>query len=271
MKRLLILSIIVGMISTTCTKDIHLNLQNGAGLIVIEGNITDLPGPYTVYLSKTVTYYDSANSTPVSGGKVKISDNAGNTDSLIEVSPGTYHTTFISGVAGRTYHLSVNTGGKQYDAYSTMPPPVPIDSIGILRFNDPSGKSRVVPAIVFLDPPIVNNYYNAYLYYNGTKLTKPNANNDVQSNGLPIEIAFLPDSTINKFDTLSAELDAIDLPIYNYWNSLGQGTLNQGSAAPANPTTNLSNNALGYFSAYSPTYSHTIVIDTSAIGYHSIH
>ena len=271
MKRLIILSIIVGIIATACKKDIHLNLGNSSGLIVIEGNITDLPGPYTVYLSKTVTYYDTSNGTPVSGGKVKISDNAGNTDSLIEVKPGTYHTTFITGVPGRTYHLSVNTGGQQYDAYSTMPPPVAIDTLGILRFNDFSGKNMDIPTFVFLDPASATNYYNSYLYYNGKRQNKANPFNDVGSNGIPIEIGILPDSTVKKNDTLFTELDAIDLPVFNYWNSLTQSTTNPGAAAPANPTSNISNNALGYFSAYSPTFSHTIVIDTSAVGYHTIH
>lgn len=270
MKRLLILSVIAGLITASCKKDIHLNLQNGSGLIVIEGNITNLPGPYTVLLSKTVTYYDTSNGTPVSGGKIKISDNVGNTDSLIEVSPGTYHTTSITGVPGRTYHLSVNTGGKQYDAYSTMPSPVAIDTIGILTFNV-FGKHQIIPTIVFLDPPVVVNYYNAYLYYNNKKLNKPNPNNDVQVDGMPIEMGLATDSTIKINDTISAELDAIDLPMYNYWNSLTNSTTSNGAAAPANPTTNLSNNALGYFSAYSPTFSHTIVIDSTAIGYHTIH
>jgi hypothetical protein len=58
--------------------------------------------------------------------------------------------------------------------------------------------------------------------------------------------------------------------MFNYWNSLTTTTLSNGSAAPANPISNISNNALGYFSAYSPTFSHTIVTDSSAIGYHTI-
>ena len=269
MKRLLILAIVSGLITAACKKDIHLNLQNGSGLLVIEGNITNLPGPYTVYLSKTVTYYDTSNGTPVSGGQIKISANTGNTDSLIEVSPGTYHTTSITGVPGRTYHLSVYTGGKQYDAYSTMPPPVAIDSIGILTFNI-FGRKQIIPAIVFLDPPVVLNYYNAYLYFNGKKQNKPSPDNDVGTNGMPMELTLATDSSIKVNDTLYGELDAIDLPMFNYWNSLTTTTLSNGSAAPANPISNISNNALGYFSAYSPTFSHTIVTDSSAIGYHTI-
>ena len=115
MKRLIILSIIAAVIAASCKKDVHLNLQNAAGLLVIEGNINNSPGPYTVYLSKTVTYYDSNLIAPVSGGKIKISDDAGNTDSLTEVSPGTYQTHTILGTVGRTYHCLLYTSPSPRD------------------------------------------------------------------------------------------------------------------------------------------------------------
>jgi hypothetical protein len=78
------------------------------------------------------------------------------------------------------------------------------------------------------------------------------------------------DSAIRLYDTLQAELDVMDLPMYNYWYSLDNSTLNSQTAAPANPTSNISNNVLGYFSAYSATLSNIIVSDTSAVGYHTI-
>ena len=46
------------------------------------------------------------------------------------------------------------------------------------------------------------------------------------------------------------EIDHIDEKVYNYWFSLSQN-VNDATAAPANPVTNLSNGALGYFSAFS--------------------
>jgi hypothetical protein len=284
MKRLIILSFIIALVSVSCTKNIHLNLQNAAGLLVIEGNINNQPGPYTVYLSKTATYYDSNNIVPVSGGRITISDDAGMRDSLIEVSPGTYHTTTITGTVGRTYHLSVNSGGKQYDAYSKMNPSVPIDSVGILTLSF-FGRSQSRVYILYKDPAAVSNFYKGLLYVSSyyspadsaahvvrssPKQTKVNALNDNLNNGLTTETFMRTDNDLNKFDTVTAELDAIDQPMYNYWNSLNSSTLSSQSAAPANPTSNISNNALGYFSAYGVAYSHTIVRDTSAAGFHRI-
>jgi hypothetical protein len=202
----------------------------------------------------------------VSGGKITISDDAGNKDSLIEVTPGTYHTTAITGTVGRTYHLSVNSGGKQYDAMSMMPPPVPIDSIGALSYN--LGKVQSISFIIFQDPAGILNYYNAFVYINGKKQHKANPDNDVGSDGLPIQLFLSTDSAFKSPDTLFVELDAIDLGMYNYWNSLTGTTLNSQTAAPANPITNISNNALGYFSAYSATRSHRVVVDP--FGFHRI-
>ncbi|MCW3126192.1 MAG: hypothetical protein JWO03_1850, partial [Bacteroidetes bacterium] len=77
-----------------------------------------------------------------------------------------------------------------------------------------------------------------------------------------------PDFFINENDTIQMELDAIDKPVYEYFNTLNESTINSLSAAPANPPSNFSNNALGYFSAYSPTTSHHIVADHT--GFHRI-
>ena len=284
MKRLIILSFIVALISASCTKNIHLNLQNAAGLLVIEGNINNQPGPYTVYLSKTLTYYDSNNIVPVSGGHITISDNLGNKDSLIELSPGTYQTSSITGTVGRTYHLSVSSGGKQYDAYSTMNPPVPIDSIGILTLTF-FGKTQSRAFVQYHDPANVTNYYKGFLYISTyyspadsavhlvrgpAKQAKVIAVNDYLNNGLTAEVFMRSDIDFNRWDTVTAELDAIDQPMYNYWNTLNTATLSTQSAAPANPTSNISNNGLGYFSAYSIALSHSVVIDSSAHGFHRI-
>lgn len=268
MKRLIFLSVLIAVISASCTKNIHLNLQNASGLLVIEGNINDQPGPYIVLLSNTVTFYDTDKVVPVSGGKIIISDNAGNRDSLTEVSPGTYRTSTIVGMVGRTYHLSVNSGGKQYDAYSTMAPPVPIDSLGILSITF-FGRTQTRPFIQYQDPASVANYYNGVLYVNHNKQYKLNPSSDALNNGLLTQTFLRIDSDgFNLHDTVQAELDAIDQPMYNYYNSLNSSTLSSQTAAPANPVTNISNNALGYFSAYSATRSHTIVIDS--VGFHRI-
>ena len=279
MKRLLILAIAAALITTACKKDVHLNLQNGSGLLVIEGNINDQAGPYTVLLSRTITFYDSNNVVPVSGAGVTLADDAGNKDSLIEVTPGHYQTSTIVGTVGRTYHLHVSAVGKQYYASSKMSPPVGIDSIGVETLSF-FGRSQTRPFIEFIDPVGITNYYKCFLYVNqyiapGTVLIpRPRKQrrvtpiNDQLNDGLTIQAFVRADNDINVNDTLQIELDAIDKPLYDYWYTLNSTTLSSQTAAPANPPSNISNGALGYFSAYAATLSHHVVIDPS--GFHRI-
>ena len=92
--------------------------------------------------------------------------------------------------------------------------------------------------------------------------------NDQLNDGLTIQAFVRADNDINVNDTLQIELDAIDKPLYDYWYTLNSTTLSSQTAAPANPPSNISNGALGYFSAYAATLSHHVVIDHT--GFHRI-
>jgi hypothetical protein len=59
-------------------------------------------------------------------------------------------------------------------------------------------------------------------------------------------------SDIKAGTTLTLQMNCIDKAVYNYLNELQQisgGGSGFSSQAPANPTTNISGGALGYFSA----------------------
>ena len=77
----------------SCTKVINVNLNNANPNIVIEGIVSDAPGPYQVKLTQTVNFSDPNIFPPVTGAIVKITDSIlGVTDSLTEAVPGTYVT-----------------------------------------------------------------------------------------------------------------------------------------------------------------------------------
>jgi hypothetical protein len=64
-------------------------------------------------------------------------------------------------------------------------------------------------------------------------------------------------------DTLTIEVQSIDKAAYDYFTTLKSisGFESLESASPANPTSNFSNGALGYFSAYSYDYKKITVRD----------
>lgn len=90
--------------------------------LVVDGLITDQPGPYTIklYTTKALdTQLDQTNW--VKGAKVVITDDAGAEEALTEVSSGNYQTSAsgMQGQPGRTYTLHITT--VEGVAYTSSP------------------------------------------------------------------------------------------------------------------------------------------------------
>ena len=103
----------------SCIEKADFNFVNTTSQLVIDGQITDQPGPYTVKLSRTRKISDFTEIKAVSANKVVLSDNAGNSETLTEIYQGTFQTkeNGIRGVIGREYSLHVETrDGKIFDS-----------------------------------------------------------------------------------------------------------------------------------------------------------
>ncbi|MDQ2751648.1 MAG: DUF4249 domain-containing protein [Bacteroidota bacterium] len=234
-----------------CKKVIRVDIKNTSSQIVITGMVTNEPGPYTVTLSRTANYTAENVFPPVSGATVVISS-TGTTDTLSEISAGIYTTHTIIGIPGDTYNLYVSSAGQIYTATSTMPQPVPLDSLGYV--TDRKG-DRYNAVVFFQDPPGIANYYEFIEYNNGVEF-KNNRGvsvfSDRLSDGKYITHNLYDDSTdINKGDTVTIQMNCVDVNVYNYFYQLNLITDQNGfqSPTPDNPASNISNHALGYFSA----------------------
>jgi len=242
------------MIFSSCEKIIDVDLNSSSPRTVIEATISDEPGPYTVRLSKSVNFNETNSFPPISGATVELSDDAGNTEILAETAPGFYVTsTFPQGVPGRTYSLSVTAGGQQYNSTSVMPLPVEIDTVTTITAFD--GTKRV--NVKFQDPPGIENFYRLIEIQNGKMHYDIEVDNDRFRDGDLISQNLFgfnsEDSTeLITGDTVIIMMQSIDKGAHEYFRTLSQ-ILGEGqqSASPANPLPNISNNALGYFSAYS--------------------
>lgn len=87
--------------------------------LVIDGHITDLPGPYTVQVSSSFDI-DSKVSTRIAEEvrKMTISDNMGTVEELVPQGNGLYKTLSIQGVPGRVYTLHIELfNGRKYDSF----------------------------------------------------------------------------------------------------------------------------------------------------------
>ena len=235
-----------------CKKIINVNLNDASPQIVIEGNIYNTAGPYQVKISKTVNFSASNIYPGVSGAFVKVADiTSGVTNILSETFAGLYITSSLQGVPGHTYQLTVITGGQTYTASSTMPQAITLDSIGF-QHNAGNVGSNINPVVNFQDPAGINNYYNFTQFVNGIQLKSLNPFSDRLSDGRYISQQLFNDSSYIRIgDTVLVQMNCIDKNVWNFFNTLVEATNGNSfqSAAPANPISNLSNNALGYFSA----------------------
>ncbi|MCF8371675.1 MAG: DUF4249 domain-containing protein [Bacteroidales bacterium] len=251
--------IILILLFSACEKVIDIDLNSKEAKIVIESNISDLPGPYTVWLSQTVNFDESNVFPPVSAAVVRISDNTGNTEILTETTPGTYNTSAIHGTPDRIYSLEVTSNGKTYKAVSIMPNPVNIDSLTIEYSSDvgPHKISSIVN-VHYTDPKGRGNYYRFILLINGQVHYNAYVDDDELLDGEIKNRRLIegPDKVkLNPGDSVTVLLQTIDKGVYEYFRTLGRinesggGPMEQ-STSPSNPSSNLSDGALGYFNAY---------------------
>lgn len=244
----MILSVIVFY---SCTKVVDINLNDASPQIVIEGNVTDSTGPYQVQITKTANYSSSNIFPPVSGAVVKITDNtSGKIDLLTEVASGIYKTNISKGIYGHTYQLNVVTSGQTYTASSTMPQLVVLDSI-TFQHNSFFNITAINPVANFQDPAGILNYYTFKQTINSRQLYFTYYRNDRLSDGKYISQQIFPDSNYIKVgDNIKIQMNCVDKNVYNYFSTLWQATGNNvQTVTPTNPISNISNNALGYFSA----------------------
>lgn len=98
---------------TACIERINFNVDNVGGsnaLLVIDGNITDRPGPYTVRIFRALNVDDDLRkASPFLAKRVTISDDNGISEELTSTSDGVYQSdpNGLRGAVGRSYTLRV--------------------------------------------------------------------------------------------------------------------------------------------------------------------
>ncbi len=232
---------------TSCEKVINVDLKNAEPKIVIEGVVDNSGSPAKVVISKTVAFSVNNVYPAVSGAIVKITDNLGNTFNLTESPNGTYSNASLIGVVGRTYTLNVTAEGKSYTATSQMPNIVPLDTL--LQDKIILTKPVKFATAVFDDPQGFGNYYNFIVTINGKRNKNIFILDDLYQDGGTIENQLIDqDADLKNGDKVQVEMQSVSKITYRYL--LGLQDLTGGNTVPANPDSNISNNALGHFSAH---------------------
>ena len=249
--------VLVCLAFTSCQKVIDIEVNSSASQLVIEGNITNIRGTQYVDISRSVAYTETNNYPGVTGADVQVTDNLGNTYKFSEMQRGHYAFGPLRGQTGRIYTLTVKVDNNTYTATSVMPAAVPVDSLSLSKVTFGSTERKLI-AVNYTDPKGIANQYRYILRINGKGANRIYVEDDRLTDGNVIKEELYPydnnDETedVKSGDLASVEVQCIDKNIFNYWFTLRsqrRGGPN-GGTTPGNPPSNLSNNALGYFSAH---------------------
>ena len=186
----------------SCIDPINVQLENAPERLVMDGFISNLPGPYRVSLSKSFSE-STAIDTRISGATKVINDSEGFQEELVEEEQGVYYTIAmgIQGIICRSYWLNITTSsGIQYKTIpETILNPVPIKEFywenvtkEIIRTTGSTGVEEGVEFYLDVDNPAENRNYFLWDYLGTYLVRSPNASlgSDVRTcyvNDLPVE------------------------------------------------------------------------------------
>jgi hypothetical protein len=273
--RLLIYGLGVLLAVLSCVTEYQPGTVSIPPSLIIEGQITDQAGPYTVRLTRTADYSYKSLNLLETGATVTIEDNQGNRETLTEQAPGGVYQTRangIQGVAGRSYKVTVVTkAGKRYESDAEVLRAAP--PIQKLYYEYSVDGESVVNAKnqgwnVYLDtkdPETTGDYYKwDWQHYEpidicfkqetregtlvGLDCCSPcwdivrcysciSVNSDVNINGQAISRQFIMRAPFKSTSRyyLEVQQQAISKGAYTFWKSVRQLTTNTGGLFDAAP------------------------------------
>ncbi|MGC9352189.1 MAG: DUF4249 domain-containing protein [Mariniphaga sp.] len=247
---LLLLFIFIG-----CERVIDVDLNESNPQIVIEGNLSYNDAELEVRISKTGSYFSTTQIEKVNDAEVYLVNSEGTRVEAEAFGNGIYKIENYPLEQKKEYHLFIESEGQKYDAKSTLHPPVKIDSLGFeyqkdVRFFE--GGYRLL--LYFSDPPDEENFYRIKVFKNEELFNSVDdliVFDDSGLNGKGIQVT-LRRQLFDVGDTAYVQFLTIDEKSFLYFSTFREmANTNPGSPAPANPISNFSNGALGYFSAWS--------------------
>lgn len=236
----------------SCTKVIDVDLNEANPQNVIEANLYEGKGDFEVKISKTTSYFDNKQPTPVTNAQIALIK--GNTsEQLTHVGDGIYALNNVTILAGEKLSVKVNVGSELFEATSVMPNKVLIDTLEYSKEDDNV-------TLKWNDPGDEKNYYRIIRKLNNEVFEESESaviRSDRVRNGNEMEHSLFQDrffgsetdsSILRTGDTVTVYLQSIDKATFDYFDGLNSlnGGGGFGDATPANPTSNWSNKGLGY-------------------------
>ena len=265
--------LVLSLSISSCSERIDIELGSTYSRLAVYGELTTDTLSHIVRLQKSGDYYLNEEADAVSEAIVEISYDDTSimytenpVGSGIYLSPSDFY-----GIPGKTYFLTISNvdvngdGEKEvYNASSFIHALNPIDSID-LKYTKMHFFAGWEIMVYVWDRPDVRNFYSYKATLNGRLLTDTLTEYSIQSddffdgsytNGITAEILDDSNGTEKAYpgDTIGFEINGITEEFYNFIyeaQSEAFRSIPLFSGPPANITSNISNGALGFFTAYS--------------------
>ncbi len=228
----------------SCEEKIDIDLNDSDPRIVIEANLTNEDRNQEILVSRTVNF-DSPEFDQVDNASVVVKGSNGRNYTFTPAGNGIYTNNNFFVNTQITYTLEVTVDNKTYSSKGAMVDYVEIDSMGVTKENI-FNEDYYFVNLKFKDPKGVPNYYLYTVSINDGPFKFNAVQNDKFNDGQ--EVTHQIGGRNDEFkvgDKVKVRRQIVSKELYTYWNEYQ--LTNPGSAAPGNPTGNISNGALGYF------------------------
>lgn len=245
---------------TSCEEPIDVEIDEGETVLVVDGWITDEPGPHQVILSTSSPYFENNTTPRKTGAQVRITDNSGIIEILEETAPGIYATgRDFRALVGRKYHLSIEVDDQFFEAETEIRRPAQIDSLKTV-YKKKSMMNKEGFYVEYYGPEAagIGDHYRFRIYRNDQLLNKPQdlvVLQDRMMDGLYFRNVQFHSEPFEAGDRVNIEAWSITEDAYYFYDEMRDQIMNGGLFA--NPVANIRTNikpaaensmkAVGYF------------------------
>ncbi|HMJ67327.1 MAG TPA: DUF4249 domain-containing protein [Cyclobacteriaceae bacterium] len=254
----------IATLLASCEETVQLDINQVPQRMVIEGQVTDIPGLQFVRVTRSAGFYESGETNRVTDAQVIIRDDSGEQMEFVHnpggsadsagfyIPPGNY-----KGVAGRMYTMTVVADGHTYEASDKLIRVTSVDSLGyrpnVFRERNEPSDGKIWELLIYAKEPqdtqdnyLLKYYRNDSLVYNNETDVYVLNDYGVGENidGVPSSVYYAPG------DKARVEMYSLTRDGFLFYNDLVTVLNTDGgmfSPPPANPRSNISGGALGFF------------------------